>query len=201
MGLSAHGLVLARGVNRLPLDQRWVTEGWTELKGFPSDVRPRVRSAAALPLEDKEPLQKREDPKALHEYHGPSEGKAFFVRKADVADNRFGKTPGCPGCDAVKNKVTYPVAHSDTCRQRVYQKLFEEDDARVHKFVERMSQAMESEEERLQREEARGRQSRDKAVKRRMGERPRAQAMMQTLPLEMVRRRSLKNYPFKNPKQ
>ena len=113
-----------------------------------------MRRAANLPLDDKEPLQRIEDPKALHEYHGPKEGKAFFVSKTDVADNRFGKTPGCPGCEAVKNKVKYPVAHSDACRQRVYERLFDEDDARVHKFVERMSQAMEREEERRLREEA-----------------------------------------------
>ena len=83
MGLSSDGLVLARGVNRLPADQRWVTEGRTELKGLPWDVRPRVRRSAKLPLDDKEPLQRIEDPKALreHEYHGPKEGKAFFHHK------------------------------------------------------------------------------------------------------------------------
>ena len=94
-----------------------------------------MQCAAALPLYGLEPLQKIRDPKALHDYHGPEEEKAVFVKKADVADDRFGKTPGCPGCVAVKNTVKCSVAHNDVCRQRVYERLCDDSDARVHKLL------------------------------------------------------------------
>ena len=50
--------------------------------------------------------------------------------------------------------------------------MFDENDARVHEFVERMSRGMEREEKCRLRKEAQEQRSRDKAVKKRMGERP-----------------------------
>ena len=50
------------------------------------------------------------------------------------------------GCEAVKDGVKYPVAHSEACRQEVYERLFGGSDARVHEFVKRMSRGMEREE-------------------------------------------------------
>ena len=95
MRLSLDEPVLARGVNRLALDQRWVTEGWTELKGFPWDVSLRARLAAVLPLDGREPLQKLKSRKHFMNII-VLRMESVFVEKADVADDRLGETPGCP---------------------------------------------------------------------------------------------------------
>ena len=116
-GLFSDGLVLGTGVNRLPLDQRWNIEGWTDLGGMPWGVRARARREAALPLESGESLPVVGDPAAAADSEVGGEGKVFFVLKLDVADNRFGKTDGCAGCRAIVDNTPYPVEHSTACRQ------------------------------------------------------------------------------------
>ena len=43
MGLAPDGLKRAEGCTRLPYEQKWRYEGWTELKGFPWSVTLSVR--------------------------------------------------------------------------------------------------------------------------------------------------------------
>ena len=45
MGLTAEGVKLGSGVTRLPEQQRWTLEGWSDLKGLPWDLKPEAREA------------------------------------------------------------------------------------------------------------------------------------------------------------
>ena len=54
----------------------------------------------------------------------------------------------------------------------MYEELFDESDARVHEFVERVSRGMEREEKCRSREDAQEQRSRDEAVKKRTCRRP-----------------------------
>ena len=45
MGLTPEGVKLGSGVSRLPEQQRWTLEGWSDLKGLPWDLKPGTKDA------------------------------------------------------------------------------------------------------------------------------------------------------------
>ena len=149
LGLTRDGLKIGTRVSRLPASERWLLDGWSELRGLPWEVAPRAR-AAPKPLGDaQQPAAAAEGSKPLA-VEKPAEKeeavpnlRGFSVRKADVADDKFGPTPGCPGCNAILEMKTYQVAHNDGCRQRIFRRLCDDKDARTEKFIEKMSVAME----------------------------------------------------------
>ena len=57
----------------------------------------------------------------------------MYVRKAYI--DKYGRTPGCPGCDAIGS--TNPPAHDQTCRDRVTSELEKDDVGRERLKEER----------------------------------------------------------------
>ena len=63
------------------------------------------------------------------------EPRRMYVRKAYI--DKYGRTPGCPGCDAIGSKS--PLAHDQTCRDRVTSEL-EKDGKEERARIERRSE-------------------------------------------------------------
>ena len=118
------GVAVASSYHRLPDSERWTTDGWKQLKGFPWDVRPLHRelklpvdnsanatveapSAPAVPV-----LPVTQAPETL--------GRSFYVLRADV--EKHGKTNGCPGCNSDIPGMALQ-AHIPMCRERIFNEL------------------------------------------------------------------------------
>ena len=111
--MTAEGVKRGKAATRLPAERRWTLEGWDKLRGFPWDVSTRERQLPQPALGDGEARQ----PVLARPAMAPPEGpRDFYVLAEEV--RHFDPTPGCPGCETVKNKVNHPVAHSYACRQR-----------------------------------------------------------------------------------
>ena len=123
MGLTPEGLKLGSGLSRLPEEQRWTLEGWSDLQGLPWDLKPGERDAPmavqgageSIPVMVTGPGQQEEE-KVTRNFH---------VRRKHLEE--FGFTPGCPGCNNLrqggKGNVGYSVTHTPTCRERFFGKL------------------------------------------------------------------------------
>jgi hypothetical protein len=108
-------------LERVPEDQRWSTENWDRLRGFPWDIQPRQqkserkmtsgRDAEATKLE-------RPRPPVLE-----PQARKMYVTKADVV--KFGGTDGCHGCACIALGSSAVQPHSDECRTRIAKKLME----------------------------------------------------------------------------
>ena len=66
----------------------------------------------------------------------------FYVRKRYLEEH--GYTEGCPGCKNVrqgaKKGVGYAVGHTPACRERIFNKLNEQDDAKVKAYREKIDE-------------------------------------------------------------
>ena len=112
--MTKNGVKRGLSFRRLPPEQRWVTEGWSELRGFPWDIKSRVRSMRVPAVGDAEARQP-----VLQPAMAPPEGpRHLYVLARDV--EHFDPTPGCPGCESVV-AVGHTVAgrgHTEACRAR-----------------------------------------------------------------------------------
>ena len=121
--MTTQGVLRGMGFNRRPDDERWTTDDWDRLKGLPWDMVPRAsvgreaevfadEGAVGLPISP----APQQPPTAA-----PARAKERYVLKADI--DKFGPTPGCPGCVDYTSKglgtmLTAQRAHSHECRER-----------------------------------------------------------------------------------
>ena len=116
------GAVKARKITRPPKEQRWDADAINRLRGSPRRLVPGVESdhfptdtAASLPPgagEDEETAVTRKTGDIRR--NAPrveEEPRRMYVRKAYI--DKYGRTPCCPGCDAIGSKN--PPAHDQTC--------------------------------------------------------------------------------------
>ena len=148
MGLSPNGLVFGQAVKRLPLSERWVKEGWDQLKGFPWNIRPEERLA---------PIKHRGEGEIAPRLPSgqlpqPGKSKGFFVLRGDV--EKHGSTTGCPGCRNMRRKGATSVAHNAECRARIFKEVEKTDKGRTDSFQRKteaiFEEALRLEEDKLQ---------------------------------------------------
>ena len=110
--------------NRRPEDERWTTDDWDRLKGLPWDMVPRTNAGReAEVFADKEavglPISSAPQQPSTA---APARAKERYVLRADI--DKFGPTPGCPGCADYTAKglgtvLTAQRAHNPECRERI----------------------------------------------------------------------------------
>ena len=122
--ITKEGVKHGVSFRRLPPQERWPQAGWSELRGFPWDVRPRARNSPKPALGDDEPRQ----PILEHAMAPPEGPRRLYVLKNDV--EHFGPSPGCPGCDSViaTGSVQPGAGHTQACRERFIE-LLKQDEA------------------------------------------------------------------------
>ena len=150
---TSEGIVRARSIRRVPIEDRWNAEGILAIAATPWNTRPSKEEK-----EDAAPTREKEDSRAKSDEHAWAE-KDAVPKKAKITNEdleEHGFTMGCPGCSAARRGAK-GFAHSNACRLRFEQawartakgrtKLERESD-RVNRFLERRvkSGAAESEE-------------------------------------------------------
>ena len=142
VAITKEGVIHASGIRRLPEDQKWIREGWSDLRGLPWDVKTRSKKDGEPTGEDSEiqgsdkPIAEGEDakplvlPMMLPAQIKEKETRGFYVLKADV--DKYGPTGGCPGCAMVMitgkthSEDGSVVPHNDTCRERMLRMMLED---------------------------------------------------------------------------
>jgi len=141
--ITSEGVIHASGIRRLPEDQKWIKEGWSDLKGLPWDTNPRKKAEKkpgdpdeaeeeSKPIavgEEAQPLQLPVVPEAQAK---EKETRGFYVLKSDI--DKYQARNSCPGCamvtmtgktHAVDGSV---IPHNDTCRERILKLVMEDTD-------------------------------------------------------------------------
>ena len=118
LAITPEGVKRGTGLRRLPAEERWTTDGWEELKGYPWDVQSRRRSEVPAVAGDE---AAREISRDL--VLAPPEMRKMYVLRTDV--QHFGPTEGCPGCDAVVSTghTVAGAGHNSHCRKRIEELL------------------------------------------------------------------------------
>ena len=92
IGLTNNGVILGQCVKRLPRELRWPVEVWKDLKGLPWDQNPTQRNLPQATDKPQQIIIVQPAPQPLQ----PIEPRNFYVTRAHVDDQLYGKTPGCP---------------------------------------------------------------------------------------------------------
>ena len=113
---NEHGTFRARTVKRLTEDKRWDVASLRLVKGVPWDLVSEEKTVADIPV----PSTDADVPPPPV----PPEmtTRRMYIKRKDV--EKFGMTPGCPGCASIAKRTT-TMAHNDKCRERI-QKCLEE---------------------------------------------------------------------------
>ena len=99
IGLSPDGVIQGQCATCLPGEERWPIAGWDQLKGLPWGQKPNTRD---LPTEASDPervivIQQPQQQQQSQQ----ADPRQFYVTAAHVDDRLYGKTPGCPKCNAI----------------------------------------------------------------------------------------------------
>ena len=158
MGLTSEGIIYGRLGRRVPEEERWTLEGWENLKGVPWNLNPtgreqprvvleaqpgggegrnpvaRIAEAAVSPRRQEDP--RRQQGERQEDRYEPLH-REFYVTKADI--ERMGPTEGCKACDHIRQKKTSRCryTHTEVCRERVTERLVEENSTRVEAYLQR----------------------------------------------------------------
>ena len=119
--ITPEGVKRGKSFRRLPAEERWVTEGWSALKGLPWEIKARASRVPAIGDGEATPVVR---PLMVPEA-GP---RRLYVLSGDV--DKYGPTPGCPACDSVSitGRVHPGQPHTEACRQRMERLLAEDDE-------------------------------------------------------------------------
>jgi len=134
---TSEGVVKARSIRRNESEEEsWCKDKFDKIKGTPWQPVPGVGSEqikVAVALPDADPPVKGQV-----EVQDPEEVmmRQFKMTKKDF--ERFGYTPHCRGCSAVKNGTGY-AAHKKECRDRIRVELEKVNDPRLVREAERLS--------------------------------------------------------------
>ncbi|CAK0857642.1 unnamed protein product [Prorocentrum cordatum] len=116
--MTQSGVVRAQGFKRLHRAQAWSPEApgsWGRLAGLPWEVSPAVLLAQPVG-----PITVTRDTQEDHD----TVVRRRYVLKKDI--ERFGATPGCPGCADLMARGSARVAHSQECRDRIEAELMKD---------------------------------------------------------------------------
>ena len=140
---------MARSFRRLPPEQQKDGEGFLKVRGVPWQWTPDGPSAStaaigAQILMDAEPAE-GDLPEAVSSTPSRPVPRKLYLRKKDLS--KYGVTPGCPGCRS-SAAGTQPVAHWDSCRERIVEAMRAAGDTRrleetEHKITEELAQRVE----------------------------------------------------------
>ena len=131
-----HGVIKCRTVTRLAEGDRWSADNIKKMRGFPWEPIPgRICSQIPVDVEDHDDNTHADEMESIpfeedEQYQkqdvtlrgGPD--KLHISRKAV---NKYGKTDGCPACEAIKRRGDAPgrlgYNHSQACRERIMAKM------------------------------------------------------------------------------
>ena len=153
------GVVKARTIKRLCVEERWNAEALRDIRGEPIQPVPGV-SGEHIPInirsdgkgadkEDQDIDEEQEDKEITGEVNVPREPenkvRKMRVRKQDV--EKYGFTQGCPGC----RKLSIPgstghVVHNDECRQRVQKEMEADEEGKLRLAHDKERQARKQDE-------------------------------------------------------
>ena len=118
-------------IKRLAPSQRRDADMLLGVVGVPWRPKPRGEPGAEVPLRvSAEPVVEEEElPKVVKPTVPDVSGRQVYIRRhKELAKYAF--TPECPGCDAARAGVR-AVGHSAECRERITQRMEEDDEGRV----------------------------------------------------------------------
>ena len=147
IGLPDGDVTRARSIARLVPNQRWDKDAILAIRGVPANPRPRnpaddsVIESMHNPhiMLDAEQLSELEDEQVLTSdmpvcLHEGRQLPSLRITKADL--ERYGFTPGCPRClNTQVGDVSSSSNHWESCRRRVYQQMYHQEDPKLLKWL------------------------------------------------------------------
>ena len=127
---TSRGVVKAKSVRRRPLAERFDAEALNTMKGLPWEPVPGVDSEE-IPIDIPIGEPRVEGP--LPPVPPAPVRRSVYIRQADIL--KYGMTPACPGCAAIRAKNKRAINHNAECRERI-EKLMEEDLGERERLVE-----------------------------------------------------------------
>ena len=127
-------------MRRLPPTDRWTTDDWENLRGVPwawKPEKPRLPGVSPIPVSDAPP------PPAEAIEAGPKKQRRTYIRAVDI--QKYGYTPGCPGCDKVLAGTPGAAGktHNEKCRTRIYKAMDEEESMKRKGLEEKGEESVE----------------------------------------------------------
>ena len=141
---TSGGTVKARTIRRLPKDKRWDPDMINTLRGSPRRPVPGVESdhvptdtqigfAPGIGEDDVVIAQTKKEEIRVNVPRAEEAPRRMYITKAFI--EKFGKTPGCPGCDAIE-RGKYGV-HNQKCHDRIKKELAKDEEGRRKLHEER----------------------------------------------------------------
>ena len=125
--------IRVRTVNRLPVEDRWHVDKIVGVRALPRKPNPNTDKEVdiegklhadekATKMESGEPVPQDE------QQHVPDHTGSRELRINDRILEKFGFTPGCPGCIHKQLDLDGHRAHNNVCRARIYEAMSKDDD-------------------------------------------------------------------------
>ena len=113
---TTEGAVKTYAIKRMPEDERWDAEFIRNIRGIPQQPDPK-RKGATIPISFK-----FESISTEGETHPSKEIPEPMARRRGITQielEKYGFTPGCPGCLAKQRGEIAKRGHSEACRKRI----------------------------------------------------------------------------------
>ena len=113
---TTEGAVKTYAIKRMPEDERWDAEFIRNIRGIPQQPDPK-RKGATIPISFK-----FESISTEGETHPSKEIPEPMSRRRGITQielEKYGFTPGCPGCLAKQRGEIAKRGHSEACRKRI----------------------------------------------------------------------------------
>ena len=133
IGITKEGIKKGAGVKRLPLEERWISEGWKELRGLPWNLKPDSRDTPLAVTDSERPAQLAPPPPVLPQV------RTFYVKREDIEN--YGPTRGCKGCINIAKGGSVAVPHNPACRERIKALVAKDDAGRIEAYEARIAAA------------------------------------------------------------
>ena len=128
--MREEGVIKVRSFQRKPEEERWNQAEFLSAKGLPCQPIPGGKDA-----EVKSHFQYKEVEEEILPMPGTRESilRRIYIRREDVADDRYGLTPGCRGCEAANRGGT--GIHNEGCRLRIEKAISIKEPDRFNKVL------------------------------------------------------------------
>lgn len=131
---TEHGVVKSNTIKRTPFEERWSREALEGMRGLPWDRKSggntggnKTGGGGGGRTHDDELSDKPKERSVCDE---PGKPRNFRITKRMV--QKFGQTPGCPGCGTAL-KPGRTEAHDDLCRTRMQEEMTKSEEGRARR--------------------------------------------------------------------
>ena len=124
---TAEGASKTYAVKRMPEDERWDPEFIRSMQGIPQQPDPK-RKGITIPISFR--FESMTTEIETHPVKEPTEPTARRRGMTQTELDKYGFTPGCPGCIAKQRGEIAKRGHSEACRKRIEDMMRQDGDDR-----------------------------------------------------------------------